>query len=77
MDYSSKPAVDIAVVGMSMRLPGDVDTAESFWDMLCEGRSARSKIPEDRFNSDTFFHPDADRSDGVCTSHISLHLDDS
>ncbi|MFD4322535.1 type I polyketide synthase, partial [Streptomyces sp. NPDC058548] len=38
----------IAIVGMACRMPGDVDTPESFWDMLLEGRDAMAQFPTDR-----------------------------
>ena len=59
----------IAVIGFAARLPQDATSAESFWQMLCDGRSARTEIPQDRFNIDAFYHPDPDRIDAV-----SLHV---
>ncbi|OQE41435.1 hypothetical protein PENCOP_c005G04604 [Penicillium coprophilum] len=50
-----------AIIGMSCRLPGDVSTAEDFWDLCSRGRSAWSTIPKDRFNAGSFYHPDPDR----------------
>ncbi|KGO67796.1 Acyl transferase/acyl hydrolase/lysophospholipase [Penicillium italicum] len=50
-----------AIIGMSCRLPGDVSTAEEFWDLCSRGRSAWSPIPKTRFNPDSFYHPDPDR----------------
>ena len=55
----------IAVIGFAARLPQDANTSENFWQMLCEGRSARTEIPQDRFNVDAFYHPDPDRIDAV------------
>ena len=55
----------IAIIGFSARLPQDGDSADGFWRMLCEGRSAASEIPEDRFNAKAFYHPDVDRIDTV------------
>lgn len=63
----------IAVIGFAARLPQDATTAESFWQLLCEGRSARSEIPKDRFNIDAFYHPDPDRIDAV-SSHVSFDV---
>ena len=55
----------IAIIGFAARLPGDATSAESFWQMLCEGRSAATEIPQTRFNIDAFYHPDPDRVDTV------------
>ncbi|KFY00088.1 hypothetical protein O988_03530 [Pseudogymnoascus sp. VKM F-3808] len=42
----------IAVVGMSCELPGASDL-ESFWDILCEGKSQHVEAPTDRFDFET------------------------
>lgn len=55
----------IAVIGFAARLPGDATSAKAFWQILSEGRSARTKIPHDRFNIDAFYHPDNERIDTV------------
>lgn len=55
----------IAIVGFSARLPQDGESADGFWKMICEGRSAASAIPKARFNADAFYHPDVDRIDTV------------
>lgn len=47
----------IAIVGMSCRLSGDVSTPEDFWTLLSRSRDGWSPVPEDRFSSDTFYHP--------------------
>lgn len=61
----------IAVIGFAARLPQDATTAESFWQMLCDGRSSRTEIPQDRFNIDAFYHPDPDRIDAVSWNVVS------
>ena len=54
----------IAIIGFSAMLPQDAENAQ-FWKMLCEGHSAETTIPKDRFNVDAFYHPDVDRIDSV------------
>ncbi|KAF3000355.1 t1pks [Neopestalotiopsis sp. 37M] len=41
--------VPIAIVGMSMRLPGGVDDEEKYWDLLVNKRDAISPVPENRY----------------------------
>lgn len=42
--------VDIAVVGVSTRLPGDMNTPEETWQALLEGRDAITDLPEGRWS---------------------------
>ena len=44
-------AVDepIAVIGIGCRLPGGIAGPDALWDFLCEGRSAVSEVPSDRW----------------------------
>lgn len=51
----------MAIIGMACRLPGEVSTADEFWEMCSRGRSAWSSFPKSRFNADAFQHPHADR----------------
>ncbi|HET8937644.1 MAG TPA: beta-ketoacyl synthase N-terminal-like domain-containing protein, partial [Polyangiales bacterium] len=39
----------IAVVGMSCRLPGAVDSPEAFWALLLEGGDGIREVPADRW----------------------------
>ena len=56
---------DIAIIGFSLRFPQDAVSPESFWNMLVEGRSAVTEVPESRFNINAFYHPDPDRLGNV------------
>ena len=58
----------IAVIGFSAKFPQDAKSPESFWQMLEEGRSAMTEVPEDRFNIDSFYHSNAGRCDRVTSS---------
>ncbi|BBY40336.1 polyketide synthase [Mycobacterium mantenii] len=42
--------VDIAIVGLSTRLPGDMNSPEETWLALMEGRDAISDLPEGRWS---------------------------
>jgi len=48
----------IAIVGMGCRFPGDVDSPESFWELLAAGRDGITEIPPDRFDIDAWYDPD-------------------
>ena len=55
----------IAIIGLDARFPGEGDTAERFYESLLAGRSARTEVPNERYNADSFWHPDGDRSGSV------------
>jgi acyl transferase domain-containing protein len=55
----------IAIIGIDLKFPGDATSAEAFWEMLMEGRSALKDIPEERFKVSSFFHPDSERAGSV------------
>ncbi|KAM5494833.1 Type I Iterative PKS [Microsporum audouinii] len=44
----------IAIVGMAMRLPGGINSAEEFWKFLVNKGDARGRVPQSRFNIDAF-----------------------
>jgi acyl transferase domain-containing protein/acyl-CoA synthetase (AMP-forming)/AMP-acid ligase II/acyl carrier protein len=51
----------IAITGLACRFPGATD-AESFWDLLREGRDAISEVPPDRWNADESYDPGLTRT---------------
>ncbi|KAM7185490.1 hypothetical protein V8F33_012377, partial [Rhypophila sp. PSN 637] len=53
-----KPLVEpIAVCGMGLRLPGGINDAQAFWDLLQNKRSGRCKVPKTRFDVDNWYGP--------------------
>ncbi len=57
-----------AIIGMGCRLPGDATSLEAFWELIVHGRSAWSKVPPERWNADTYYHPSRERK-----GTVSLH----
>ncbi|KAK2772279.1 polyketide synthase [Colletotrichum kahawae] len=52
----------IAICGMACRLPGQVNSDSTFWQLLVEKRTGQTpKVPESRFNIDAHYHERLDR----------------
>lgn len=52
----------IAIIGMSCRLPGSVSTPDEFWELLARSRTGFSEIPASRFSDKRYFHPNPGKS---------------
>ena len=55
----------IAVIGLSLKFPGDATSPERFWSMMMEKKCASKDYPPDRMNIDAFYHPDANKLNKV------------
>jgi acyl transferase domain-containing protein len=65
----------IAIVGAACRLAGEVSSLGGLWDMISKERTGHCKIPADRWDADTWHHPDADRKGGVSEANtVNFHV---
>lgn len=54
----SKPREPIAVVGTGCRFPGGASSPSKLWEILEKPRDLLKKVPAERFDVDSFYHPD-------------------
>ncbi|KAF2463891.1 reducing type I polyketide synthase [Lindgomyces ingoldianus] len=66
----------IAIVGFSVKFPGEAKTSEDFWQMISEKNCASKLFPKDRMNVDAFYHPDGTRPDSVPVRHAHFLEED-
>lgn len=57
----------IAVVGIGCRLPGAVDNADDFWELLDTGRDAVVRVPPERWDADAYYSPDHTVPGTICS----------
>lgn len=59
----------IAVVGMSCRLPGQVNSPGDYWALLRDGRSGIREIPAERWDVAAYYDPDPKAVGKMYTKH--------
>ena len=58
----------IAIVGMACRFPGGVDSPESLWKILHQGRDTITEVPKNRWNINDYYDPEAESPGKVYSS---------
>ena len=56
--HTPSPHEPIAIIGIGCRLPGGANSAQAFWQLLRDGRSAISEVPSERWDLATHFDAD-------------------
>jgi acyl transferase domain-containing protein len=51
-----RPKDPSVVVGMACRVPGATNPRD-LWEVLEQRKDLQRKMPEDRYNADSFYHP--------------------
>ncbi|KAK2739800.1 Type I Iterative PKS [Onygenales sp. PD_40] len=59
----------IAIIGAACRLPGEVSSLGTLWDMISHAKSGHGKIPAERWDADVWHHPDPDRKGSITVKH--------
>ncbi|KAL9001809.1 MAG: hypothetical protein Q9188_005223 [Gyalolechia gomerana] len=57
----------VAVIGLSLKFSQEAISPDSFWEMLMNKRCTMTGVPKDRYDSQSFYHPDAERLDSIPT----------
>lgn len=57
----------LAIVGIGCRLPGDADSADALWKLVCDGVDATREVPETRWHAARFHDPHASKVGKIVT----------
>ncbi|ORY08585.1 hypothetical protein BCR34DRAFT_603445 [Clohesyomyces aquaticus] len=68
-DHAGNHQEDIAVIGLAFQFPQDATSPSSFWKLLVEGRSARTEVPKDRFNADSYYRAKGPKTGTIVSQH--------
>ncbi|OOQ83961.1 polyketide synthase/peptide synthetase [Penicillium brasilianum] len=66
----------IAIVGSACRFPGDAISPAKLWELLERPRDVLTEIPDSRFNSKAFYHPDGTHHGTTNVRHSYVLSDD-
>ncbi|WP_162258359.1 type I polyketide synthase [Frateuria sp. Soil773] len=71
-ELESPTGVPVAIVGAGVRAPGGIDSPESLWTFLRQGRCAVSEVPIDRWDAAALFTAEPGTPGTVYTRHGSF-----
>ena len=60
--HAARPREPLAVRGIGCRLPGGIDSPQSFWQALLEGIDAICDVPRDRWDHSRFHDTNPEKS---------------
>ncbi|KAL9085405.1 MAG: hypothetical protein Q9159_004694 [Coniocarpon cinnabarinum] len=66
----------IAIVGVSLKFPGDATSVNNFWSMLEAGRSTVTEFPAERMQPNSIYHPDPTRHDTTAVKAANFLSED-
>ncbi|MHB2015736.1 MAG: type I polyketide synthase [Candidatus Xenobia bacterium] len=53
--------MEIAVIGIGCRFPGEANTPDAYWKLMMDGVDAIQDVPEERWRHQRFYHPEKGR----------------
>ncbi|WP_344488893.1 SDR family NAD(P)-dependent oxidoreductase [Streptomyces enissocaesilis] len=68
-------ADDVAIIGISCRLPGGLDSIDALWSALVGGRDLVTQIPPERFDTEAFTDADPRRPGRTYTAAAGVLAD--
>ncbi len=61
LDAAERAATEpIAIIGLACRLPGGVDSPDTYWQLLADGVDAVTEVPRERWDIERYYDPDPD-----------------
>ena len=57
----------LAIVGVGCRFPGGADSAQAYWQLLCDAVDATGDVPASRWNADRYHDPNPAKMGKVAT----------
>ncbi len=57
----------LAIVGVGCKFPGGADSAQTYWQLLCDAVDATGDVPASRWNADRYHDPNPAKMGKVAT----------